>query len=130
MGDVNKSSFDLDFTYGREGEKLVEQLLTGGKTVEVKRDRKWWSTNNIFIEVECWYVSSQSWELSGLSVTKADYWAFVLEKGVIMVPTEFVRDVIKTNGREITCEIPPNRSKGYLITVDDLLITMRKFRNA
>ena len=34
---TNKSSFDLDFGYGRKGEKLVEELLTGGKTVEVKR---------------------------------------------------------------------------------------------
>ncbi len=34
--EVTKSSFDLDFSYGREGEQLVEQLLTNGKTVEVK----------------------------------------------------------------------------------------------
>lgn len=130
MGDVTKSSFDLDFTYGKEGENLVEELLTGGRTVEVKRDRKWWSTNNVFIEVECWYMKSQSWEPSGLMVTKADYWAFVLEKGVVMVPTDLVRYAVQTNGREITCEIPPNRSKGYLITVDDLLIAMRKHRDA
>ena len=76
--EVTKSSFDLDFSYGREGEKLVEQLLTNGKTVEVKRDRKWHKTNNVYIEVECWYLKSQSWEPSGLSVTQADYWAFVL----------------------------------------------------
>ena len=39
---AKNSSFDLDFGYGRKGELLVEELLTGGKTVEVKRDRKWW----------------------------------------------------------------------------------------
>ena len=38
---TNKSSFDLDFGYGRKGEQLVDELLTGGRTVEVKRDRKW-----------------------------------------------------------------------------------------
>jgi hypothetical protein len=32
-------------------------------------------------------------------------------------------------GREITCDIPPNKSKGYLITVDDLLMAMRKLKN-
>jgi hypothetical protein len=126
--EVNKSSFDLDFSYGRDGEKLVEQLLTNGKTVEVKRDRKWHQTNNIYVEIECWYLKSESWELSGLSVTKADYWAFVLEQSVVMVPTDHVWYAIKNFGREITCEIPPNRSKGYLIQVEDLLLTTKTLR--
>jgi hypothetical protein len=126
--EVNKSSFDLDFTYGREGEKLVEQLLTNGKTVEVKRDRKWCQTNNVYIEVECWYMKSQSWEPSGLSVTKADYWAFVLEQSIVMIPTDHVWYAVKNFGREITCEIPPNRSKGYLIQVEDLLLTTKTLR--
>lgn len=126
--DVNKSSFDLDFSYGRDGEKLVEQLLTNGKTVEVKRDRKWHQTNNVYVEIECWYMKSQSWELSGLSVTKADYWAFVLEQTVVMIPTDHVWYAVKNFGREITCEIPPNRSKGYLIQVEDLLLTTKTLR--
>jgi len=126
--DVKNSSFDLDFSYGKGGENLVEQLLTYGRTVEVKRDRKWWSTNNVYIEVECWYLSSQSWEPSGLSVTKADYWAFVLEKGVVMIPTDHLHYAVKNFGRQITCEIPPNRSKGFLITVEDLLTAMRELR--
>jgi hypothetical protein len=62
-------------------------------------------------------------------VTKAEYWAFVLEKGVLMVPTDHVLYAIKNFGREITCEIPPNRSKGYLITVDDLLTAMRNLKD-
>jgi len=120
-----ESSFDLDFSYGRDGEKLVEQLLTNGKTVEVKRDRKWHKTGNIYIEVECWYVKSQSWEPSGLSVTKAAYWAFVLEQGVVIVPTDFVKYAVQHFGREITCDIPPNKSKGYLVTAEDLLTIMK-----
>jgi len=126
---VKNSSFDLDFGYGRKGEKLVEELLTEGKTVEVKRDRKWWVTNNLYIEVECWYMKSKSWEPSGIMVTEASYWAFVLEQGVLMVPTSHVLYAIKEFVREITCEIPPNKSKGYLITVDDLLTAMRKLKN-
>jgi hypothetical protein len=126
---TNKSSFDLDFGYGRKGEKLVEELLTGGKTVEVKRDRKWWITNNLYIEVECWFMKSKSWEPSGLMVTTAEYWAFVLERGVIMVPTDHVHYAIKEFGREITCEIPPNWSKGYLITVEDLMAAIRILKN-
>lgn len=126
---AKNSSFDLDFGYGRKGEQLVEELLTEGKKVEVKRDRKWWITGNIYVEVECYYQRSKSWEKSGLSVTEAEYWAFVLEKGVLMVPTNHVWYAIKEFGRDITCEIPPNRSKGYLIKIDDLLEAMRKLKN-
>ena len=119
------SGFDLDFGYGREGEILVEQLLTNGKKVEVKRDRKWRNTNNIYIETHCWYVKTQSWELSGLLVTEAEYWAFVLEQGVILVPTHSIREAIMANGTRITCEIEPNRSRGYLIQVEDLLTALK-----
>jgi hypothetical protein len=122
---VKNSSFDLDFGYGRKGEQLVEELLTEGKRIEVKRDRKWWSTNNIYIEVECFFRKSMSWEPSGINVTEAEYWAFVLEKAVIMVPTDHVRWAVYNRGREITCEIPPNLSKGFLITVEDLLEAAR-----
>lgn len=126
--EVNLSSFDLDFSYGKEGENLVEELLGGGRTVEVKRDRKWHQTGNLYIEVECWYLKSQSWEPSGLSVTKADYWAFVLERGVLLTPLDILKSVVKAWGREITCEIPPNRSKGYLITANDLLTGIKYWR--
>ena len=50
---AKNSSFDLDFGYGRKGEQLVEELLTQGKKVEVKRDRKWWVTNNLYVEAAC-----------------------------------------------------------------------------
>lgn len=126
---AKNSSFDLDFGYGRKGEKLVEELLTEGKRIEVKRDRKWNKTNNLFIEVECWFLKTQSWEASGLMVTEAEYWAFVLEKGVVMVPTDHVHYAINNFGREITCDIPPNKSKGFLIKVEDLLVAMKELKN-
>jgi hypothetical protein len=120
------SSFDLDFRYGYAGEQLVEELLTNGKTVEVKRDRRWHETGNLYIEVECWYNSTQSWQASGIAVTEADYWAFVLEESVLMIPTLNVIQAINKYGREINCEIPPNKSRGFLITVNDLLAVMGK----
>ena len=120
------SSFDLDFRYGYAGEQLVEELLTNGKTVEVKRDRRWHETGNLYIEVECYYKSTESWQASGIAVTEADYWAFVLEESVLMIPTINVIQAINQYGRQITCEIPPNKSRGFLITVNDLLVVMRK----
>ena len=123
---ANLSDFDLDYTFGAAGESLVNELLTQGKTVEVKRDRKWWSTGNIYIETECWYNTSESWEASGLTVTKADYWAFVLESGVIFVPTNHVKYAVRLAGKAISCMIEPNFSKGYLITAESLLLAMKE----
>jgi len=124
---MKNSNFDLDFSFGSEGEKLVKELLTGGLTVEVKRDRKWHSTNNLYIEVECWYMTKQAWEPSGLSVTTAAYWAFVLEQSTLIVPTDVLRRTVQEKGRQITCDIPPNKSKGYLITAEDLLGGTKKW---
>ena len=127
---ANLSSFDLDFGYGKYGEDLVKELLTKGKTVEVKRDRKWHTTGNLYVEVECWYQRSQSWEPSGLMASEADYWAFVLEESTLIVPTNALRYAVKEFGREITCNIPPNLSKGFLITVDDLMSATRLYKKA
>jgi hypothetical protein len=125
---AGNSSFDLDLKFGVEGESLVSELLTGGKTVEVKRDRKWYKTNNLYIETECYFVGKGDWAPSGLSVTTAYYWAFVLEQSVMIVPTDVLRFAVQEFGREITCDIPPNQSKGYLITVENLLTATRLCR--
>jgi hypothetical protein len=126
---AKNSSFDLDFGYGRKGEQLVDELLTGGMTVEVKRDRKWFKTNNLYIETECYFLKTKEWASSGLGVTEAAYWAFVLQESTLIVPTDVLRFAVKEFGREITCQIPPNLSKGYLITVDDLMTATRKYKD-
>ena len=123
---MKRSDFDLDYSYGLQGENLVDQLLNGGKTVEVKRDRKWWDTGNIFIEVQCWYNNNNSWEDSGLTVSKADYWAFVLESGVIIVPINHVKYAVRVFGKRIECTIEPNNSRGYLIKAKDLITAMKE----
>jgi hypothetical protein len=103
-------------------------LLTGGRTVEVKRDRKWFKTNNLYIETECFFQKVGDWGASGLGVTEAAYWAFVLQESTLIVPTDVLRYAVKEFGREISCFIPPNQSKGFLITVDDLMTATRKYK--
>jgi hypothetical protein len=114
------SDFDLDLTYGHEGESLVNELLTGGKTVEVKRDRKWQVTGNIYIEIACYYQNTKSWQDSGLIVSKASYWAFVLNKMVLLIPIDDLVQAVAKYGVPTECAIEPNRSRGYLITVANL----------
>ena len=127
---VKNSDFDLDFANGKEGEFLVEQLLTGGLTVEVKRDLRWKDTGNLFIEMFCFYTSQNAWGPSGLSVTKAAYWAFVLGSSTILVPTAVLRAAVEKYGRAIDNNTPPNYSKGYLITPADLIQMTKENANA
>jgi len=112
-----QSDFDLDFRKGREGELYVEGIVgqIGTSTIEVKRDLKWLQTGNVYIETECFYQTSGQWEPSGLSVTKADFWALVLERAVLIVPTYDLRRVVEAEGTPIETTIEPNPSRGYLI---------------
>jgi hypothetical protein len=120
---VRFSDFDLDFRDGKEGEDYVEdvvkQIISG--TIEVKRDIKWLQTGNIYVETECFFQTTQSWELSGLSVTKATHWAFVLGEMVIILPTEDLKTVVEVDGHAIQTDIEPNPTKGYLIKIEHII---------
>jgi hypothetical protein len=124
---VRFSDFDLDFSNGKEGEDLVEgilkDILTG--TIEVKRDNKWVKTGNIYIETECFFQTSGMYEPSGLSVTKASHWAFVLENFVLILPTEDLKEIVAVEGHPISTDIEPNPTKGFLIKIDNII---RKYR--
>lgn len=120
------SDFDLDFSKGVEGEHLVEELLTGGKTVEVKRDLQWYKTGNVYIEIQC-KSRAGHWYDSGLAATKAEYWAFVLQESVFMVKTSTLIEAVKKYGRRINCNIEPNLSWGYLITIENLLAESKNY---
>ncbi len=122
---MKDSNWDLDLRAGLAGESKVADLLSLD-TLEVKTDRRWIETGNIYIETECWYQNSQSWEPSGIRATKATHWAYVLEDTVIIVPTWRLKEAIWENARAITCNIPPNPSRGYLITPGALLEYVRQ----
>jgi len=122
---TKRSDFDLDLAAGHAGEKLVEELLTGGNTVEVKRDFKWKETGNLYIETACWSSRKECWYDSGLSTTKADYWAFVLGESTLLVPASVLVLCVLKYGEERSCDIPPDRSIGYLITPQNILDTTR-----
>ena len=119
------SDFDLDLKFGVEGENTVSKILSI-ETVEVKRDARWKETGNLYIETECWYNSFQAWRPSGLSVSKATHYAFVLEGMVVIVPTSDLVQITNTKGRPIECKIEPNPSKGYLIKLSDIVEYQRR----
>lgn len=119
---VKKSDWDLDLRFGQEGEVFVNKLLTLPiETIEVKRDRKWSRTGNFYIEVECWSHNNQSWYLSGINATKATHQAFLLHDSVLIFPTERIKETVRLHGAKVECSIPPNFSRGFLITPEQIL---------
>lgn len=64
--------FDLDLLKGQVAEDLVEALLCGEMTVEVKRDYKVSQTGNVAIE------GRYRGRNSGIVASTADWWAFTL----------------------------------------------------
>jgi len=116
----SKSDWDLDLRYGQDGEESVRRLLTIN-TVEVKRDRRWKETGNLYIETSCYYVNDGAFKPSGVSVSKATHFAFVIEDLTILVSKSDLINTVKEYGRNISCKIEPNVSFGYLITIDSLL---------
>ena len=81
--------FDLDLRDGQWAEELVSDILSGAKTVEVKRDFLNRETGYVFIETH------QNGRPSGILTTEADYWAFVvMNNRVLFVPTEHLRRML------------------------------------
>lgn len=121
---MKNSSWDLDFRDGMVGESKVADLLHLD-TVEVKTDRRWVETGNLYIETECYYQNDDAWKPSGIRVSEATHWGFVLEDSVLIIPLHRLKEIIWESGRPITCNIPPNPSRGYLITPAQLMEHVR-----
>lgn len=84
--------FDIDLKYGEAGETLLRRIVDG--TVEVKRDRQWATTGNVVVEYE------SRGHPSGIAVTKADWWAFVLdETRIILIRTEHLKNIARVYKR-------------------------------
>jgi len=119
---MSRSDWDIDLRFGQEGEVLVNALLTAPiETVEVKRDRRWKETGNIYIETECWSDDLGHWYDSGITATKASHWSFVLESIIITIPTDVIRKAISIYGIKREMNRPEYSTKGFIITVNDLI---------
>ena len=107
-------NWDIDLRDGKVGEATVAKMLSV-ETVEVKTDRRWHVTGNIYVETEYYSREKGDWVASGITTSEASHWAYVLEGMVIMVPTDDLRHIVRGYGSPIRCNIEPNPSKGMLI---------------
>ena len=78
------NNFEYDLKFGQMKEKELADILENQK-IEVKTDCKWKKTGNVAVE----YKSRG--KPSGISTTKAEYWAFILDangyaEGILIVP--------------------------------------------
>ena len=111
------NDFSYDLELGKKGENLLAKilLLTGDK-IEVKTDLQATQTGNVFIE----YKSRN--KLSGISTTKAHYWAFLISnEQIIIVETNKLKTLCKTKGLRIVDGGDNNTSKGILIPLNKLI---------
>ena len=125
---MKNSDWDLDLRAGERGESEIADLLSLD-TVEVKTDRRWQETGNLYIETECYYINDNGWKPSGIRVSKATHWAFVLEDVALIVPLWKLMEAVYSIGRPITCDIPPNPSRGYLITPSQIMDYIKASRD-
>jgi len=116
------SNFDIDLKFGQLGEAYVEEVFTGGFKSEVKTDRRWRDTNNIYVETRCWKNATRTWEASGVyaPTLEAEIFTYNLDGMLICVPIESFIYTVENHGRPITCDIEPNPSEGVLLTVSEI----------
>ena len=125
---MKNSDWDLDLRAGEEGESKIADLLSID-TIEVKTDKRWQETGNLYIETECYYVNDNAWKPSGIRVSEATHWAFVLQDIALIMPLWQLKDAVYTVGKPITCDIQPNPTRGYLITPSQIIECIKATRD-
>jgi len=120
--------YDIDLPFGIKYEGTLSELLTAdtNRLIEVKTERdKWKKTGNIFVEF-VWRGT-----LSGITTTKADWWATILTleeeiQGIILLPTDIMKAKVKKLINEGIASYPvkggdDNASEGALVPIKELM---------
>jgi hypothetical protein len=121
----NDSNFDIDLKFGQIYEKSLALILQD-KQIEVKTERdKWKETGNIAIEL----FNHNKNKPSGLSVTKASYWATILVHNfklysIHILPVDYlkrrVKEIVKSGGGKIVNGGDFNASELALIPIKEI----------
>lgn len=116
------SNFKYDLKRGQEAEEWFAGLLTGGDSIECKRDFKAHKTGNVYVEYECRNKPS------GIATTQAEYWVFIVgpdnnDLRAYLTTTQRLRVLYQAAVDEGRVKRGGDgmRSMGALITVEDLV---------
>lgn len=110
------SDFKYDLKEGKlKGETKFHEMLSNS-TIEVKYDKQTRKTKNVYIEFE------SRGKPSGIRTTEAEYWTyFIQDEMCLTIPTQRLKEkIIKLKPRKIPGG-DSNSSKGFLISVNDLI---------
>lgn len=110
------SDFRYDLKVGQVAEKALAEIFEGAK-VEVKRDLRARSTGNLFVEYE------SRGKPSGIAISEADYWCFVVEETYIILPTALLKAVVEPlKGTDAERQGGDNNTSiGVLLCLSDLI---------
>jgi hypothetical protein len=130
---VAEPAWDIDKLRGDEGEALVRQMRSAvlAGTCEVKTDEVALRTRRVYVEHEC--CTAAGWKPSGIAVTKAASWAFVLGRTVVWMPTWLLKNIARdlgwpdgkrTDRPGVHAECPrgSHPTRGVLVPVDELVL--------
>lgn len=87
-------------------------LTEAGRMIEVKRDLRFKQTNNIFIE-----VNNKLGQKSGLKITTAREWFFILDTFIYSISTKQLKQIIKNKELKYIKHSPRNGG-GFIIPFD------------
>src|SRR5690348_4007883 len=104
---MRQPDWDIDRERGEKAEALVRALRTTLLTAEceVKCDDKAAQTGNVFVEYAC--KTANGWQPSGISVTKAHTWVWVLldMRVVVWMPVWLLKNIARAHGVKRECVI-------------------------
>lgn len=134
---VARLGFDVDLRDGQAAEAAFVHLYLQAR-VEVKADEIAGRTKRVFVEYQQQSRRTDTWVSSGVAITEAHSWAFLLPAGVwLHVPVDRLRAVFlrtwrqRPDLRKLGGDY--NRFRGVAIPVDDLLwaeVTEEELREA
>ncbi len=118
--------FDVDLMHGEAAESWVHDLVVdGAKRGEVKSDRMFSRTGNMYVEYEC-RGRDGIWRPSGLATTKSELWFHILgDSGVaLVISSQRLKDACRQmfrQGRTAEEKDGSNPTKGVLVNAVDFI---------
>ena len=92
--------FDIDVKRGEVGEELTASILNEIDTVEVKTDYRANETGNVYIECYSYRRGDRKdLKRSGISTTKANWWAFASPtgNGLVFISVKDLKNLVHDN---------------------------------
>jgi len=133
--DRSEPRFDLDLPYGKQGElqiaEFFEWIADGNGRVEVKHKR--YLDHRLYVETHCDKGRRGVFQPSGINVTTAHMWAFVIgDTGVhVAIPTELLRRMVSDDSSRLVEERDGDcTTRGVLIDFCVLLYRLKCQRAA